>query len=119
MSDLTNKEQRAVRLALRFLRFRVGAWKPLGKALGYSEEGVRKAGSGQNAVTPTLALRVARFAGVGMDDVLSGQWLSGRVCPHCGHPPDDAADEDTVTTDVIVTDAPRVAPFAASAGWKK
>lgn len=119
MSDLTNKEQKAVRTALRFLRLRVGAWKPLGKALGYSEEGVRKAAAGQHSVTPTLALRVARFAGVGMDDLLAGKWLLGRVCPHCGHPPDDAADEDTVTTDVIVTDAPRVAPFAASAGWKK
>jgi hypothetical protein len=24
------------------------------------------------------------------------QWLSARVCPHCGHPPDDFVDEDTI-----------------------
>jgi len=25
-----------------------------------------------------------------------GQWLSARVCPHCGHPPNDFVDEETV-----------------------
>lgn len=35
MNDLTNKEQKAVRTALRFLRLRVGAWGPLAKALRY------------------------------------------------------------------------------------
>ena len=36
------------------------------------------------------------FAGVPMDELLAGQWLSPRVCPHCGHPPDDFVDEETV-----------------------
>jgi hypothetical protein len=40
-----------------------------------------------------LALRIARFAGVPMDELLAGQWLSQRTCPHCGHPPDDFVDE--------------------------
>jgi hypothetical protein len=31
-----------------------------------------------------------------MDELLAGQWLSARVCPHCGHPPDDFVDEETV-----------------------
>ena len=35
MNDLSDKEQRAVRTALRFLRLRVGAWGPLAKALRY------------------------------------------------------------------------------------
>jgi hypothetical protein len=96
MSDLTDKEQRAVRLALRFLRVRSGAWKGLAKALRYNGQSLQKAAAGERPVTPALALRVARFAGVGMDDVLSGQWLSGRVCPHCGRLPDDFADEDTM-----------------------
>jgi hypothetical protein len=50
----------------------------------------------KKAVTPALALRVARFVGVPMDELLAGQWLSPRVCPHCGHPPDDFQDEDTI-----------------------
>lgn len=45
--------------------------------------------TGRKAVTPALALRVARLAGVPMDELLAGQWLSPRVCPHCGRPPDD------------------------------
>jgi len=99
MSDLTDKEQRAVRLALRFLRQRAGTWKGLAKGLRYEEHSLQKTATGKRPVSPALALRVARLAGVGMDDVLSGQWLSGRVCPHCGHPPDDFADEETVVTD--------------------
>ena len=33
VNDLTTREQRAVRTALRFLRLRVGAWSPLGAAM--------------------------------------------------------------------------------------
>lgn len=35
------------------------------------------------------------FVDVPMDDLLGGHYLSARVCPHCGHPPDDFVDEDT------------------------
>ena len=96
MSDLTAKEQTAVRTALRFLRLRVGAWAPLAKALRYEWDSIQKVATGKKPVTPALALRVARFAGVGMDELLAGRWLSARVCPHCGHPPDDFVDEETV-----------------------
>ena len=98
MSDLTDKEQRAVRTALRFLRIRVGAWKPLVKALRYEYDSIQKVAAGKKAVTPALALRIARFAGIAMDELLAGQWLSPRVCPHCGHPPEDFVDEETVVT---------------------
>ena len=89
MSDLTDKEQRHVRTALRFLQLRAGAWKPLVKALRYEYDSIQKVASGKKAVTTALALRVARFVGVPMDELLAGQWLSPRVCPHCGYPPDD------------------------------
>ena len=78
------------------LRLRVGAWGPLAKALRYEWDSIQKVATGKRAVTPALALRVARFAGVPMDELLAGQWLSPRVCPHCGHPPDDFVDEDTM-----------------------
>ena len=58
MSDLTDKEQRAVRTALRFLRLRVGAWGPLAKALRYEWDSIQKVATGKRAVTPALALRV-------------------------------------------------------------
>jgi len=78
VSDLTDKEQRHVRTALRFLRLRAGAWAPLAKALRYEMDSVQKVAAGKKAVTPALALRVARFAGVPMDELLAGQWLSPR-----------------------------------------
>ena len=71
-SALRQSWQEAVRTALRFLRLRVGAWGPLTKALRCEWD--------------SIALRVARFAGIPVDEPLAGQWLSARVCPHCGHP---------------------------------
>jgi hypothetical protein len=61
VSGLTTKEQRAVRTALRFLRLRVGAWAPLAKAPRYQWDSIQKVVTGRRAVTPALALRVARF----------------------------------------------------------
>jgi transposase len=42
MNDLTTKEQKAVRTALRFLRLRVGAWGPLAKALRYEWDSIQR-----------------------------------------------------------------------------
>jgi hypothetical protein len=52
VNDLTAKEQRAIRTALRFLRLRVGAWVPLAKALRYEWDSIQKGASGKRAVTP-------------------------------------------------------------------
>jgi hypothetical protein len=95
-----------VRTALRFLRLRVGAWKPLAKALRYEWDSIQKVATGLRAVTPALALRVARFAGVSVDELLTGQGLSARTCPHCGHPPEDFVDEETIVEEVRVTKYP-------------
>jgi hypothetical protein len=80
----------------RFLRLRVGAWGPRAKALRYEWDSIQKVATGKRAVTPALAPRVARLAGITMDELLAGQWLSPRVYPHCGHPPEDFVDEETV-----------------------
>jgi len=95
MNDLTEKEQRAVRTALRFLRLRMGAWAPLAEALRMEMDSLEKIVNGRRNVNAGLALRVARFVDVPIDDLLAGRYLSPRVCPHCGHPPDDFVDEDT------------------------
>lgn len=99
MNDLTAKEQRAVCTALRFLRLRVGAWAPLAKALRCEPDTIHKVAAERRGVTPALALRVARISGVPMEELLAGQWLSPRTCPHCGHPPDDFVDEERWSSD--------------------
>lgn len=73
---------------------RVGSWAPLAKAPRYEYDSVHKVAAGRKAVA--LALRVARFAGVPMGELLAGQWLSSRVCPHCRYPPEYFVDEETM-----------------------
>lgn len=93
---LTDKEQRHVRTALRFLRFKVGGWQPLADALGVKADSISKILRGARDVTAKLAYSVARLTDVSIDDLLAGALLSPRTCPHCGRPPDDFADEETV-----------------------
>jgi hypothetical protein len=75
-----------VRTALRFLRARCGGVKPMAKALRFSTPTLRVGAS------PTLAFRIARLAGVGVDDILTGKYPPPGVCPHCGHRKEDAAE---------------------------
>jgi hypothetical protein len=58
VNDLTAKEQRAVRTALRFLRLRVGSWKPLARRCTVSGTGIQKVATGKRQVTAALALGV-------------------------------------------------------------
>ena len=85
MSDLTAEETKNVRAALRFLRVRCGGWRPVAKALRYSRATLQRAGG------PVLAFRVARLAGVSVDDVLTGKYPPAGTCPHCGHQADVGA----------------------------
>jgi hypothetical protein len=84
MSDLTAKEQTNVRVALRFLRARVGA-EPLAKVLHAHCGTIARILNGGRAATASIAVRVARFAKVGVDDVLEGRFPPPGACPHCGH----------------------------------
>jgi hypothetical protein len=83
-SDLSGQEQAHVRTALRFLRARCGGWEPLAKVLRFKRTTLSKLG-GKCAVGPTVAFRVARLAGVGVDDLLAGRFPAPGTCPHCGH----------------------------------
>ena len=82
--DLTKSEQEGVRQALRVLRARYGA-KPLVKVLRADAHTVRAVLAGEAMPTPALAFRVARLAGVGVDDVLTGKYPPPGTCAHCGH----------------------------------
>lgn len=83
MTDLNAKEQENVRVALRFLHARARGWTPLGAALRYKHKTLESANQGR-PVSATLAFRVARFAQVSMEDVLTGRFPPPGVCPHCG-----------------------------------
>jgi transcriptional regulator with XRE-family HTH domain len=98
---LTAKEQRHVRTAIRFLRFKVGGWQPLADALGLKADSIGKVLRGGRAVTAQLAYSVARLTDVSIDDLLAGALLSPRTCPHCGRAPDESefVDEETVIED--------------------
>jgi len=85
-ADLTRDEQEGVRRALRGLRARYGTWALVAGALRYDRKSVRRAMAGLD-VTASLAVRVARAAGVGVDDVLAGRYPATGVCPKCGHVP--------------------------------
>jgi hypothetical protein len=85
MSDLTTEEQTNVRTALRFLRLQSGGWKMLAKALHCDHKQLCKVGAGRGGVSASLAFRVARLAGVPVDDVLAGRYPGEGTCPYCGH----------------------------------
>jgi hypothetical protein len=80
VSDLTTKEQANVRAALVFLHARTGRWDILAKALRVDKRTLC------NPASASTAVRVARLAGVAVDDVLAGRFPDPAVCPHCGNP---------------------------------
>jgi len=83
--DLTTKEQTNVRAALQFLRRRCGGWQVLAKALTFKATTLSAIGGGHKNVSTRLAVRIAKFACVGVDDVLTGRFPSPGTCPMCGH----------------------------------
>ncbi len=84
MTDLTDQEQANVRAAMRFLMIRAGGWKILAVALGFSKHTMRHVKKAEKNVSPRMALRVARVAGVGVDDVIAGRFPQPGACAHCG-----------------------------------
>ena len=86
VSDLTAAEVTNVRRALAFLRVRCGGVKMLAKALHSTKATMR-------VPSASLVFRVARLAGVGVDDVLTGKYPAAGVCAHCGHREEVAAAE--------------------------
>ena len=81
----TTEEQEHVRAALRYLRARAGSWRLLGKALGFKLSTMRHVRSRESDVSPKMTIRVARLAGVTVDDLLKGKFPPKGTCPHCGH----------------------------------
>ena len=83
-SDLTPEEQARAKVAIRFLAKRHGSALKLAQAMRANLETVRSAMSKRGPVSAGIALRVARAAGVPLEDVLAGRWPVEGACPHCG-----------------------------------
>ena len=84
--DLTVEEQEHTRAALRFMRARLGSWDRLAKMLRVGVGPLKHIA--KLPVSAGLAVRAARFAGVPVDDVLSGRFPVPGTCPHCGRGPE-------------------------------
>ena len=83
MEDVTMIEAKRVRAALHFLRVKFGTWDLLGKAIHLTGTTLKQVATGHKPVSPLLTFRVARFAKVGIDDLLAGKWPDS--CPYCHH----------------------------------
>ena len=57
----------------------------MAKALRFKNGTLSAVGSWHRHVSRTLAVRVAKFAKVAVDDVLSGRYPAPGACPMCGH----------------------------------
>lgn len=80
--DLLPQEQAHIRTALRYLR-RCHGWEPLARAARFNARTLMKVAYGRPP-SARLAVELARFAGVPVDDVLAGRYPTG-VCPRCGY----------------------------------
>jgi hypothetical protein len=83
-AELTAEESANVKAALRFLRTRHGGEKKLAALLRVSPQMVAKNCGAKRRPRAMLAIRVARLAGVSVEDVLGGAWPPDGACPNCG-----------------------------------
>ena len=81
---LTPEEHANVRRVLGVLRVRLGTLKSVAEELNASISAIRKASMVRSKPTAGLALRVARYVDVPMEDVLSGAYPKPGACPMCG-----------------------------------
>jgi len=82
---LTPKEQDNARVAIHALRRRYGTWQAVALAMGVGLKTVKNALGPTRRPTAGLVLRVARAAGVPVEDVLAGKYPRPGACPLCGH----------------------------------
>ena len=83
-TDLTVEQQANAKATLRFLATRHGSARKLAEAMGAKVRTVRAALEVRGRVSAGLAVRVAKVAGVPLEDVLGGAWPPPGACPHCG-----------------------------------
>jgi transcriptional regulator with XRE-family HTH domain len=84
LNRLTTDDGENVLAALRVLRARRGSWALVAKAMGVTKRQLSAYRTGELQPSAGLAVRVARLAGVSVDEVLSGAFAAPRKCPECG-----------------------------------
>jgi hypothetical protein len=62
------------------------------KALRFTATTIKHTLEGK-PVSASMAFRVARLAGVTVDDVLAGRYPAPGTCPYCGRPPAGSDDD--------------------------
>jgi hypothetical protein len=83
-SPLTPLEIANAKTAIRFVAVKLGGSAKLAAALEVTRASIDAARLTRGRPSAGLALRVARLAGVPLEDVLSGAWPKPGSCPHCG-----------------------------------
>jgi hypothetical protein len=83
-STLSALEIANARAAIRFAAVKLGGSAKLAAALDVTRASIDAARLTRGRPSAGLALRVARLAGVPLEDVLSGTWPKPGSCPHCG-----------------------------------
>lgn len=71
--------------ALCFLRVKFESWKPIAKLLHFEEASLADVRAKRRSVSANLAVRLARILGIGIDDLLAGNWPEPGMCPRCGY----------------------------------
>lgn len=62
---------------------RGGGVEKLGPVLGFKPQTLSRVLRGATA-SASLTFRIARFAKIGIDDLLAGKFPPPGTCPHCG-----------------------------------
>lgn len=107
MSDLDETEQKNVRATLSYLRGMLGGGLgALAKTLRFTPETVGRVIKGTDAVTASMAIRVARLLDASVDDLLAGRYRPG-ACPKCGHMPSYLPGSDFIDESTVVENGPR------------
>lgn len=84
-NDLTLEEQEHVRNAIILVRLQFGGWKALAQVLHFDAPTLIHVAKERRAVTASMAVRLARLLGVGIDDLLAGKYPGDGACPRCGY----------------------------------
>lgn len=93
-TELTRQEQENVRAVLRVLKVQHDGLGYVAAKMGITGPSLENLLYGR-PIGASTAIRVAKVAGVSVDDVLTGRYPGRLACRHCGHPIDDFSDEET------------------------
>ena len=84
LDRLTPEEAANVAIVVKVLCVRLGTTTNVAKAMQTNPKPIQRAVSGKSQPSAGMAIKVAKLAGVPVDDVLSGAFPVAGSCPMCG-----------------------------------